>query len=67
MECSALTKFYLNYTEETTICTGLGNYIPFTSSIPVFPTQSAIAFQNNNTNADMLEGCKLVELIAELI
>ncbi|MCX7744391.1 MAG: hypothetical protein N2167_07495 [Flavobacteriales bacterium] len=65
--CSAFTKFYINLEEDITVSPGLGINIPFTSSTPPFPTQSAVAFQNNNTNADLLESCKLDQLRAEII
>lgn len=65
--CSAFTKFYINMEEEIIVSPGMGVNIPFTSSTPPFPTQSAVAFQNNNTNANLLESCKLDQLRAEII
>ncbi|MBE2247647.1 MAG: hypothetical protein IAE67_10350 [Candidatus Competibacteraceae bacterium] len=65
--CSALTHFTLHYDEEITISPGLGIGIPYTSATPSFPTNTAIPFQNNNTNKDLLEGCRLSSMRAELL
>lgn len=64
--CSNLTKFNLYYSQEITVSPGLGIGVPFTSSTPPFPTQSTIQFENNNTNANLVESCKLVELVAQI-
>lgn len=64
--CSNLTKFNLYYSQEITVSPGMGIGVPFTSSTPPFPTQSTTQFENNNTNADLIESCKLVELIAQI-
>ena len=64
--CSKLTQFYLNYSQNITISPGLGIGIPFTTSTPPFPTESTVAFENNNTQANLVESCKLKEIQAEI-
>lgn len=60
--CSALTRFYVTYTQEFVLQPGLGTGTPLSFSTPAFPTNSVQVFQVNNTSAELLEGCKLVEI-----
>lgn len=65
--CSALTKFYINYAQDFTLNPGLPIATPLNFTTPQFPTNTAYVFEANNTNKDLLEGCKLVQLYTEII
>lgn len=65
--CSALTKFYVNYAQVFTINPGLPLAVPLNFTTPEFPTNSAYVFEVNNTNKDLIESCKLVNLYTEIV
>ncbi len=61
------TQFEMSYTKGFTIPAGVPANIPYDIYTPYFPTNSQKYFSDNNTNSDLIEGCKVREIRAAII